>query len=148
MATSYSWTAAAAVVSSLYAKPSWQSAYGVPNDQKRDLPDVSLFASNFIYNHALAVCQSDKGYACDASNSEAVQTMAAGGTSFVAPQVAGLIALVNQKTNARQGQANYTLYALATAEYGTTVGCEYFAAECLQRIEGCRALAEAACSTT
>ena len=106
--------------SSLYAKPSWQSAYGVPNDQKRDLPDVSLFASNFIYNHALAVCQSDKGYACDASNSAAVQTMAAGGTSFVAPQVAGLIALVNQKTNARQGQANYTLYALASTEYGST----------------------------
>ncbi|HVJ08623.1 MAG TPA: protease pro-enzyme activation domain-containing protein [Acidisarcina sp.] len=105
-------------VSTLYAKPNWQSAYGVPNDAKRDLPDVSLFASNFIYNHALAVCQSDKGYSCDMSNSTAAQTMAAGGTSFVAPQVAGLIALVNQKTNARQGQANYTLYALAASEYG------------------------------
>jgi subtilase family serine protease len=92
----------------------------VPNDQKRDLPDVSLFASNFIYSHALAVCQSDKGYACDPSNSTAAQTMAAGGTSFVAPQVAGLIALVNQKTNARQGLANYTLYALAANEYGST----------------------------
>ncbi len=106
-------------VSSLYAKPSWQSAYGVPNDAKRDIPDISLFASNFIYSHALAVCQSDLGYACDMSNSTAAQTMAGGGTSFVAPQIAGLIALVNQKTNERQGQANYTLYALAASEYGS-----------------------------
>ncbi len=106
-------------VSSLYSKPSWQSAYGVPNDAKRDIPDISLFASNFIYSHALAVCQSDLGYACDMSNSNAAQTMAGGGTSFVAPQIAGLIALVNQKTNERQGQANYTLYALAASEYGS-----------------------------
>ena len=106
--------------SSLYAKPSWQSAYGVPNDAKRDLPDISLFASNFVYSHAMAVCQSDRGYACDMSNSTAAQTMAGGGTSFVAPEVAGLIALVNQKTNSWQGQANYTLYALAASEYGST----------------------------
>jgi Pro-kumamolisin, activation domain/Bacterial Ig-like domain (group 3) len=105
--------------SSLYAKPSWQSAYGVPNDAKRDLPDISLFASNFVYSHAMAVCQSDRGYACDMSNSTAAQTMAGGGTSFVAPEVAGLIALVNQKTNSWQGQANYTLYALAASEYGS-----------------------------
>lgn len=105
--------------SSLYSKPSWQSAYGVPNDSRRDVPDISLFASNFIYSHALAVCQSDRGYPCDMSNSTAAQTMAGGGTSFVAPEVAGLIALVNQKTNARQGQANYTLYALAASEYGS-----------------------------
>ena len=105
--------------SSLYAKPSWQSAYGVPNDFRRDVPDISLFASNFIYSHALAVCQSDRGYACDMSNSSVAQTMAGGGTSFVAPEVAGLIALVNQKTNTRQGQANYTLYALAASEYGS-----------------------------
>jgi hypothetical protein len=28
-----------------YAKPSWQKGSGVPNDGKRDVPDVSLFAS-------------------------------------------------------------------------------------------------------
>ena len=78
----------------------------------------------------------------------AVQTMAAGGTSFVAPQVAGLIALVNQKTNARQGQANYTLYALAHGRVRNDFDCEYFAADGLQRVEGLRTLAEAACSTT
>ena len=29
-----------------YPKPSWQSAYGVPTDGARDVPDVSLFAAN------------------------------------------------------------------------------------------------------
>jgi subtilase family serine protease len=32
-------------VSSLYAKPSWQTAAGVPNDGARDLPDISLSSS-------------------------------------------------------------------------------------------------------
>ncbi len=29
-----------------YAKPSWQTALDVPNDGKRDVPDVSLFAGD------------------------------------------------------------------------------------------------------
>ena len=37
----------------------------------------------------------------------------------MAPQFAGLIALVSQKTNSRQGQANYTIYDLAAHEFGT-----------------------------
>jgi hypothetical protein len=44
--------------------------------------------------------------------------MAAGGTSFVAPQFNGVIALINQATYSRQGQPNYKLYALASQEYG------------------------------
>ena len=51
--------------------------------------------------------------------------MAAGGTSFVAPEVNGLIALINQawpsqnpKWPTRQGQANYRFYAIASYEYG------------------------------
>src|SRR5207245_11234393 len=38
---------------------------------------------------------------------------AAGGTSFAAPAFAGIMALVNQKTNERQGNASYVLYPLA-----------------------------------
>ena len=78
----------------------------------------------------------------------AVQTMAAGGTSFVAPQVAGLIALVNQKTNARQGQANYTLYALATAEYGTTSNANTSGLKACNGSKGCERGRKSACSTT
>jgi len=36
-----------------------------------------------------------------------------GGTSASSPAFAGIMALVNQKTGSRQGNANYTLYALA-----------------------------------
>jgi hypothetical protein len=52
--------------------------------------------------------------------------MAAGGTSFVSPQLNGLMALINQRWPSgnpaqptRQGQADYTLYAMADHEYGT-----------------------------
>ena len=38
------------------------------------------------------------------------------GTSASAPSFAGIMALVNQKTGSRQGQANYVLYRLAAAE--------------------------------
>ena len=39
--------------------------------------------------------------------------LAAGGTSAAAPAFAGIMALVNQKTGERQGNANYVLYPLA-----------------------------------
>ena len=32
-------------VSTLYAKPDWQTAAGVPNDGMRDVPDISLTAA-------------------------------------------------------------------------------------------------------
>jgi Bacterial Ig-like domain (group 3) len=44
----------------------------------------------------------------------------AGGTSFVAPQLAGVFALIDQSTKERQGQPDYVLYAMAGIEYGTT----------------------------
>ena len=41
---------------------------------------------------------------------------AIGGTSAAAPVFAGIMALVNQKTGQRQGNANVTLYAMAKSE--------------------------------
>ncbi len=91
-----------------YTKPSWQVATGVPADGKRDLPDVSLFASNGVLNSFYIFCQSDSGANCSFS-----QYGAAGGTSFGAPAFAGIMALVNQQMQAPQGNANYVLYKLA-----------------------------------
>jgi Pro-kumamolisin, activation domain len=117
-------------ISTVYGTPTWQSAYGVglsgnfTSISKRNLPDVSLFASNGFWNHALVFCQSDLA-PCVYSNGSDASALAAGGTSFVAPMIGGIMGLINQKNpsgNAqptRQGQANYTFYALATAEYGT-----------------------------
>ena len=42
-----------------YAKPSWQTGTGVPNDGKRDIPDVSLFASNGFLQNFYILCESD-----------------------------------------------------------------------------------------
>ena len=93
-----------------YPKPSWQVAPGVPADGKRDLPDVSLFASNGILNSFYIFCESDIPANCAFG-----LYGAAGGTSFGAPAFAGIMALVNQKmqTPEGQGNANYALYKLA-----------------------------------
>ena len=77
-----------------------------------------MFASSGWWGHALPYCESD-AYACTYTVAQDAYYLAAGGTSYVAPQIAGLMALINQKTNARQGQADYTLYNLAAQEYGT-----------------------------
>ena len=42
-----------------YAKPTWQSGKGVPNDGARDIPDVSLFASNGFNRSFYVLCEAD-----------------------------------------------------------------------------------------
>ena len=93
-----------------YAKPIWQTAPGVPNDGVRDLPDVSLFASSGSNLSAYAICTSTDN--CAAAAGSPAPVLLVGGTSASSPGMAGIMALVNQKFG-RQGQANYTLYALA-----------------------------------
>jgi len=92
-----------------YPKPSWQAGvFGVPNDGVRDLPDVSFTAAGhdgyiLCFNQS---CQNGGFYSV-------------GGTSASSPAFTGVMALVNQKTGSRQGQANYVLYQLAANEYGS-----------------------------
>src|SRR3984957_11556744 len=93
-----------------YAKPSWQNVTGVPADGKRDVPDVSLFASNGFNNSFYIVCQSDEVNTCDLSTGS---FLGFGGTSVSSPAFAGIMALVNQKTGERQGNANYVFYKMA-----------------------------------
>ena len=97
-----------------YAKPSWQTGvFGIPADGVRDLPDVSLFAADGVWGHYYVMCWSDLRNG-GASCAGAPSTWAgAGGTSFSAPIVAGIQALVNQRTGARQGNPNYGYYGLA-----------------------------------
>ncbi|HVO57248.1 MAG TPA: protease pro-enzyme activation domain-containing protein [Dongiaceae bacterium] len=112
--------------SSVYSKPAWQSTSitGVPNDSVRDTPDVSLFASDGQNGSFYIVCESDEDISGDTgcnltkftSSSPFHDFQAVGGTSAAAPSFAAIMALVNQKTGQRQGNANVTLYALAKAE--------------------------------
>jgi hypothetical protein len=97
-------------------KPAWQSGPGVPNDQVRDLPDVSLFAGDGMNSSFYVFCEMDANTSntssCDL-NAPYLDFQAAGGTSFATPAFAGIMAMVNQKTGQRQGNANYVLYPLA-----------------------------------
>jgi len=104
-----------------YAKPSWQTGTGVPNDAVRDIPDVSLFSSNGVTDSAsfYVFCQMDANTGSGSSTSSCdlnapyLDFQGAGGTSFAAPGFAGIMAMVIQKTGERQGNANYVLYPLA-----------------------------------
>jgi subtilase family serine protease len=101
-----------------YRKPIWQHVYGNPNDGVRDLPDVSLFAANGVWGHYYVLCYSDGaggGVPCTGAPST---WAGAGGTSFVAPILAGVQALVNQNWGHFQGNPNYAYYTLAAFEYG------------------------------
>ncbi|MGA3211181.1 MAG: Ig-like domain repeat protein [Terriglobales bacterium] len=102
-----------------YPKPSWQSVLGNPADGVRDVPDVSLFAANGVWGHFYIFCDtdpSDKGTCTGAPSG----WLGAGGTSFSSPIMAGIMALINQKQGAAQGNPNPRLYALAGAEYGAS----------------------------
>ena len=98
-----------------YPKPSWQTGTGVPNDGKRDLPDISLFAGDgTISGSAYVVCNRDfKGVnnaPCSLTNGIFLY---AGGTSVSAQAFAGIMALLDQKYESRQGLINPLLYSLA-----------------------------------
>ena len=98
-----------------YAKPAWQTGNGVPKDGKRDVPDVSLFASNGFMGNFYVICQSDATQqTCNSSNDSSFEGF--GGTSVSSPAFAGVMALVNQQTGERQGNANYVLYKLAAQQ--------------------------------
>ncbi len=97
-------------------KPSWQTGFlGNPSDGVRDIPDVSLFASNGWWGHYYVFCDSDGGSCTGAPSS----WPGAGGTSFASPILAGMQALVNESAGGAQGLPTPAYYALAAAEYGT-----------------------------
>ncbi|MGB6545771.1 MAG: protease pro-enzyme activation domain-containing protein [Candidatus Acidiferrales bacterium] len=111
-------------------KPSWQEGAAVTGlamtDGSRDLPDVSLFAaagsgSNSFY----PICEADADATCMGSNGE---FNGVGGTSSSAPAFAGIMAMVNQymasqSMPARQGNANYELYVLASKQVTAGTPC-------------------------
>jgi len=102
-----------------YPKPYYQSqVIGNPRDGVRDLPDVSLFASDGIWGHWYVVCYSDLTFGGTPCTGAPVSWAGYGGTSFGAPIMAGIQAMVNQASNSYQGNPNYTYYQLAASEYG------------------------------
>jgi subtilase family serine protease len=115
-----------------YPKPSWQTAL-TPADGVRDVPDVSLFASNGFNSSFYIICESDvnpSATSCD-PNAEETDFVGIGGTSVSTPSFAGIMALVNQTTGSRQGNANYILYKLAAEKGATCVSAASPASTCV-----------------
>jgi len=112
-----------------YVKPPFQSAL-TPSDGVRDLPDVAFLAANGFFGATWVVCSDNisngivlPSYTnCETTNGAftgSTSFSGFGGTSAAAPAMAGILALVEQKTGSRLGQADYVLYQLAASKYAT-----------------------------
>jgi subtilase family serine protease len=122
-ATNQGFSAGGGGASTIFGKPSWQAGAGVPNDGKRDVPDIALNGSNVhdpylicsqdffaSANPPIALTSCTAGFrASDGKSLEGI-----GGTSAGAPTFAGILALINQATASNGlGNVNPMLYQLA-----------------------------------
>ena len=119
-------------VSIFVSRPSWQTGVpGIPSGTMRLVPDIALYSSPDLPGYLF--CTSDNSDWFTGSTTAPPQQAScgsgtfrdtvsggnyltvAGGTSFAAPIFAGMVALINQKTNnpAGSGLVNKTLYQLA-----------------------------------
>jgi len=98
--------------SAIHAKPSWQRAPGVPDDGRRDTPDVSLNAG--AHDGYVVFQKYDP-------NDGTVYVV--NGTSASTVAFAGLMALVVQsQQGAPQGNANPVFYRMASAQFTGATG--------------------------
>jgi hypothetical protein len=100
-----------------YAVPAWQTGISGYSGSFHSIPDIAGFASSGgLWGHTLIFCDSNPAYSgidCSSSSSFGL----AGGTSFVAPYMAGVAGLLVDYTGSRQGLLNPALYALGKAQY-------------------------------
>jgi len=102
--------------SAFFSKPAWQVGTGVPSDSARDTPDFSLNAA--AEHDGYLVCSSgDSTTTVEPTCTNGFLSSGGvpnvfGGTSFVAPTFAGILALVEQKLGNTTGLGNIgpTLY--------------------------------------
>ena len=91
--------------SAIYSKPSYQSGTGVPNDLKRDVPDIAMVASS-----------NTPGLFWVTDNSGSpLLGCCIGGTDVSAPLWAGLAKVMGQLEGERLGPVNPKIYQLARA---------------------------------
>ena len=114
-----------------HPKPAWQNGL-TPADGVRDLPDISLFASDGQSSNSFYLfCQADAITAgsppsCVPDAQGHFSFFGAGGTSASSPAFAGIIALIDQQQNGRQGNPNLVLYTIAKGETFTNCNSSLF----------------------
>lgn len=109
-----SFSAGGGGASASFTKPSWQTGPGVPSDNARDVPDVSLTASTVV--DPVLIC--DTGWCTNGFRNSQSYLDTVGGTSIGAPSMAGIVALIVQKSGGPQGNINPILYQLAAQTSG------------------------------
>lgn len=146
--------------SALFSKPSWQAGPGVPNDNNRDVPDVSLASDP---GHDGYVLCTEAGSNNNSLSSTCVYPLSGnevayfpannqgylyGGTSIAAPQLAAMITLWNQKSGNTGGigNANPIFYLSAannpSAFHDITTGsnavvCKQGSPDCVNGVMSC-----------
>ena len=109
----------------IYPKPSWQTGTGVPSDSARDLPDVSLMSGNGSDHATWLVCTADKNGTyttnCETQSNNEFYFSGFGGTSTASPAFAGILALVQQKTQIRLGMPATVLYGLFNGSHSSSI---------------------------
>ena len=114
-------------ISTIYPVPSWQTLpiLGLTGAKfaNRVLPDISMPAAES--HDPYVFCFSPHPYIpdCEVSGGVVSFNSFGGGTSFASPVLAGVMALIDQATNSRQGLANDEFYPLAAAESATYPAC-------------------------
>ncbi|MGH7995419.1 MAG: S53 family peptidase, partial [Opitutaceae bacterium] len=136
----------------LFGKPTWQKGTGVPNDGKRDVPDISLNASPNHDGYLYCASGSDADpSSCSNGFLDAQGTPdVAGGTSFGSPIFSGILAILSQKLQSKGlGNVNPEIYALAASDYSSAfhdttngnnkVPCKKGSTGCTSSPSGCSA---------
>ncbi len=105
--------------------PSWQTGItGTSSLTSRGIPDVSFFSGDGALDSATLIClETVTGGDCTAST-VADTALEIGGTSVATPEMAGVMALINQKAGASQGLPNKQLYELATKQTYSSCSAE------------------------
>ncbi len=107
-----------------YPLPPWQTGSGIPasvpagvNANARSLPDVSVMSGNGYDYATWLICDGEQN--CSSISGGIYDLY--GGTSTAAPAFAGILAMVEQKTGSRLGQAAQELYALYNGGHSASV---------------------------
>jgi len=101
-------------VSTVIATPSWQTGTGVPAARAgRYTPDISFSSSG---HDGYFGCFAAAGYGCVSDAQGNYGFFYFDGTSNAAPDMAGVVALLNQKDGLFQGNLNPQIYHLAATE--------------------------------